>query len=177
MEAGGRGGLITTSSSCEQFDTVQANEEQIPSLLRSKGNNIQLPTVFHFSLPSKHINIKIFRIIILPVLLCGCKTWSLTLREEHRLRVSENSVPSKIFGRERREVTGEWMSLQKEELYDLYSTPNIIRVIKSRKVRWAGHVASAGDRIGAYRILVGRPEGKRPLGIPRHRLKCNIKKN
>jgi hypothetical protein len=96
-------------------------------------------------------------------------TWSLTLREEHRLRVFENRVLRRIFGPKRKEVTGEWRRLHNEELNDLYSSPNIIRVIKSRKIRWTGHVAHMGERRGAYRILVGRPEGRRPLGRPRHR--------
>jgi hypothetical protein len=93
---------------------------------------------------------------------------SVTLREEHRLRVFENRVLRGIFGPKRDEVTGEWRRLHNEELNDRYSSTNIIRVIKSRKMRWAGHVARMGDR-GAYRVLVGRPEGKSPLGRPRRR--------
>jgi hypothetical protein len=87
--------------------------------------------------------------------------------EEHGLRVLENRVSRKIFGPGRDEVTGEWRRLHNEELYDLHSSPNIIRVIKSRRMRWAEHVARMGEGRGAYRILVGRPEGKRPLGRPR----------
>jgi hypothetical protein len=111
---------------------------------------------------------------ILPVVLHGCETWSLTLREEHRLRVLENRV-LRIFGPKRDEVTGGWRRLRNEELNDLYSSPNIIRVIKSRRKRWAGHVARMGEGRGAYRILVGRPEGRRPLGRPRRRWEDNIK--
>jgi hypothetical protein len=88
------------------------------------------------------------------------------LKEEHRLSVFENGVFRKIFGPKRDEVTREWRRLRNEELHYLYSSPNIFRVIKSRKMRWAGHVTRMGDRRGAYRILVGRPEGKRPLGRP-----------
>jgi hypothetical protein len=113
--------------------------------------------------------------IILPVVLYGCETWSLALREEHRLRVFENRVLRRIFGPKRDEVTGEWRRLHKEELYDLYSSPNIIRVIKSRRMRWAVHAARTGEGRGAYRILVGRTEGRRPLGRPRCRWENNIK--
>jgi hypothetical protein len=80
-----------------------------------------------------------------------------------------------IFGPKRDEVTGEWRRLHNEELNDLYSSPNIIRVIKSRRMRWAGYVARMGEGRGAYRILVGRPEGRRPLGRPRRRWEDNIK--
>jgi hypothetical protein len=97
------------------------------------------------------------------------------LREEHRLRVFENRVLRRIFEPKRDEVTGEWRRLNKEELYDLYSSPNIIRMIKSRRMRRARHVARMEERRGAYRILVGRPEGRRPLGRPRLRWEDNIK--
>jgi hypothetical protein len=113
--------------------------------------------------------------MILPVVLYGCETWSLTLREEQRLRVFENRVLRRISGPKRDQATGEWRRLHKEELSDLYSSPNVIRVIKSRRIRWAGHVARRGEKRGAYRILVGRPEGKRSLGRPRHRWEDNIK--
>jgi hypothetical protein len=92
-----------------------------------------------------------------------------TLREEHRLRVFENRVLRKIFGLKKDEVKGEWRRLHNEELNDLYSSPNIIRVIKSKRMRWAGHVARMGEGRGAYRILVESPEGWRPLGRPRRR--------
>jgi hypothetical protein len=94
------------------------------------------------------------------------------LREEHRLRVFENRV-LRIFG-PKREEDGSWRKMHNDELHDLYSSPNIVRVIKSRRMRWAGHVARMGER-NAYRVLVGRPEGKRPLGRPRHRWEDNIK--
>ena len=104
-----------------------------------------------------------------------CETWSLTLREERRLRVFENRVLRGIFGPKRVEVTGEWRKLHKEELNDLDCSPNIVRVIKSRIMRWAGHVARMGDKRGVHRVLVGKPEGKRPLGRPRRRWEDNIK--
>jgi hypothetical protein len=89
--------------------------------------------------------------------------------------VFENRVLRRIFGPKRDEVTGEWTRLHKEELSDLYASPSIIRVIISRRMRWAGHVARMGEERGAYRILMGRPEGRRPLGRPRLRWEDNIK--
>jgi hypothetical protein len=88
-------------------------------------------------LSSKNTKIKIYSSIILPVVLYGCETWSVTLREEHRLRVFENRVLRRLFGPKRDEVTGQWRRLHNEELNDLYSSTNIIRVIKSRRMRWA----------------------------------------
>ena len=99
----------------------------------------------------------------MPVVLYGCETWSLTLREECRLRVL------RVFGPKRDKVTGEWRKLHNEELRDLYSLPNIVQVVKSRRMRWAGHVARMGEERGVHRVLVGKPEGKRPLGRPRRR--------
>jgi len=97
------------------------------------------------------------------------------LREERRLRVFENRVFSIIFGLKRDEVTGDWRKLHNEELNDLYCSPNIVRVIKSRRMRWAWHVARLGERRDVYRVLVGKPEGKRTLGRPRRRWEDNIK--
>jgi len=96
------------------------------------------------SLLSKNLKIKIYRTIILPVVLYGCETWSLTLKEERRLRVLENRVLRRIFGPKRDEVAGEWRKLHNEELNDLYSSPNIVRVIKSRRMRWTEHVVRMG---------------------------------
>jgi len=124
---------------------------------------------------SKNLKIKIYRTIILPVVLYGCETWSLTLREERRLRVFENRVLRRVFGPRRDEVTEEWRKLHNEERRDLYSLPNIVRVVKWRSVRWAGHVARMGEGKGVHRVLVGKPEGKRPMGRPRHRWEDNIK--
>jgi hypothetical protein len=111
----------------------------------------------------------------LPAVLYGCETWSLTLREEHRLRVFENRVLRRIFGPKRDEVTGESRSLHNQELNGLHSSPNVIRVIKSRRMRWAGHVTHVGEKREAYRILMGRPEGRIPLGRPSRRWEDNIK--
>ena len=107
---------------------------------------------------SKNLKIKIYRTIILPVVLYGCETWSLTLREERRLRVFENKVMRRIFGLRTNEVTWEWRRLHDEEINVLYTPPNIVRVIKSRRMRWAGHVARVGEERGLYRVLVGKPE-------------------
>ena len=100
----------------------------------------------------------------MPVVLYGFETWSLTLHEERKLRVFENMVLRRIFGPRRDEVTGEWRRLHNEELNDLYCSPNIVRVIKWRRMRRAGHVARMGEERVVYSILVGKPEGKRPLG-------------
>ena len=124
---------------------------------------------------SKNLKIKIYRTTILPVVLYGCETWSLTLREEHRLRVFENRVLRRVFGPKRDEVTGEWRKLHNEELNDLFSSPNIVRVVKSRRMRWAGHVACMGEDGGVHRVLVGKPEGKSSFGRPRRKWEDNIK--
>jgi hypothetical protein len=100
---------------------------------------------------------------------------SLTLREEHILRVFENRVLRRIFGPKRDEVTGGWRKLHNEELRDLYTSPSIVGVIKARRMRWAGHVVRMGEVKGAYNILVGRPEGRRPLQTSRCRWEDNIK--
>jgi hypothetical protein len=109
---------------------------------------------------------------------CGfvwCETWSLTLREERRLRVFENRVLRRIFAPKRDEMMGEWRKLYNEKLRDLYSLPSIIGIIKPRRMRWAGHVAQMGEKRNAYRLLVGKPEGKRPLGRPKRRWADNIR--
>jgi hypothetical protein len=124
-----------------------------------------------FCLPisyKKNLKIKIYKTVILLVVLYGCETWSLTSREEHRLRVFENRVLKRIFG-PKREEDGLWRKLHNNEFHILYSSPNIVRVIKSKRMRWAGHVAHMGKGRGVYRVLVGRPKGKRPWGRPRHR--------
>jgi hypothetical protein len=110
----------------------------------------------------------------MPVVLYGCETWSLTLREEHRLRVFEKRVLRRIF-RRKSEEDGLWRKLHNDELHTPYSSPNIVWVIKSRRMRWVGHVAHMQEGRSVYRVLVGRPKGKRPLGRPRHRWEDNIK--
>jgi len=97
------------------------------------------------------------------------------LREERKLRVFENMVLRRIFGPRRDEVMGEWRRLHNEERSDLHSSPNIVRVIKSTRMRWAGHVARMGEERGTYRVLVGKPVRRRPLGRPRRRWVDNIR--
>jgi hypothetical protein len=115
-----------------------------------------------------------YKTVILPVVLYGCKTWSLTLREEHRLRVFENRVLKRLFGPKREEYCS-WIKLYHDELKSRYSSLNIVRVIKSRRMRWAGHVACFEEGRGVYGVLVERPEDRRPLGRPRLRWEDNIK--
>jgi hypothetical protein len=124
---------------------------------------------------SKNIKIRIYKTIILLVVLYGCQTWSLALREEHRLSVFENKMLRKIFGSKKVEATGGWRTLLNEDPHNLCSFPNIIRMIKSRRMRWAGHVVRMGEKGNTYRILEGKPEGKRPLGRSRHRSVIIIK--
>ena len=124
---------------------------------------------------SENLKIKIYRTVTLPVALYVCETWSLTLWEERKLRVFENMVLRKTFGPRRDEVTGEWRKLHNEELNDLYSSTNTVRVIKFRKMKWAGHVACMGEEREVYRVLLGKLEGRRPLRRPRRRWVDNIR--
>jgi hypothetical protein len=101
---------------------------------------------------SRNVKVQIYKTIILPVVLYGCETWSLTLREEHRLRVFDDRGLRRIFGHKWDEVTGEWRKLHNEELHNLYSSPDIIRQVKSRRMRWAGHVAHIGEERKVYKV-------------------------
>jgi len=151
-------------------------QEEIKSRLKS-GNACchSVHNILSSSLLSKNLKIKIYRTIILPVVLYGCETWSLSMREEHRTRVFENQVLRRIFVPKRDKVIGEWRKLHNDEPDDLYSAPSIVQVIKSRRMRWAGHVLCMREGRGMYRVLVGKPEGKRPLGRPRRRWEDDIK--
>jgi hypothetical protein len=110
---------------------------------------------------SRNVNVKIYKTIILPTVLYVRETWSLALREEHRLRAFGKRVLRRIFGRKRDAVTGEWRKLHNEELHMLCPSPQIIRQIKSRRMRWE-HVARMGEEKKVYRVLMGKPQGKRP---------------
>ncbi|KAJ4441931.1 hypothetical protein ANN_11794 [Periplaneta americana] len=144
---------------------INDNREEIKHRM-NMGNACyySVEKLLSYSLLSRNLKVRIYKTVILPVVLYGCETWTLTLRKEHRLRVFENKVLRKIFGAKRDEVTGEWRKLHNTELHAMYSSPDIIRNIKSRRLRWAGHVARVGESRNAYRVLVGRPEEKRPLG-------------
>jgi hypothetical protein len=117
-------------------------------------------SLLSYRLLSRNVKVKIYKTIILPVVWYGCKTWSLTLREEHRLRAFNNRVLRRIFGHKRDEVTGEWRKLHNEKLHNLYSFPNIIRQGKSRRMRWAGHVARMGVERKVYKRCGGKAQGK-----------------
>jgi hypothetical protein len=127
-----------------------------------------------FRVLSSHILCKIYKTIILAVVLYGCEIYSLTLKEEHSLRVFENRALRRMSGPKREEVAGRWRRLHNEELYNLYASPNIIMVIKSRRMRWAENIAHVVQMRNAYKILVGKPEGKRPLRKPRRKWKDSI---
>jgi hypothetical protein len=158
--------------------TTLTNQNDIHDEIKSKLNSgilfiIQSKIFFSSRLISKNLKIKIYKTIILPVVLYGCKTWSLTFGQEHRLRVFEKRVLRKIFG-PKREEDGSLRKLH-HDVHSMFSSSNIVRVIKSRRMRWAGHVERMGEGIGVYRDLVARPEGKRPLGRSRRRWEDNIK--
>jgi hypothetical protein len=135
-------------------------QEEIKKRLNS-GNACyhSVQSLLSSRLLSKNLKLRVYKTIILPVVLYGCEIWSLTLREEHRLRVFENRVLRRIFVPKKDEMTGEWRKLHNKELHDLYSSPSIIRIIKWRRMRWADHVARMGEKRYACRLLVRKPEG------------------
>jgi len=185
QNAGRNNGIKTDNSSIERvehfkysgttFTNQNSIQEEIKSRLKSGNAGYHsVQNLLSSSLLSKNLKSKIYRTIILRAALYGFEARSLTLREERRHRMFENRVLS-IFGPKRYEITGEWRRLHNEELYYLYLWPNIICVFTSRRIRWAGHVRSMWERRGAYRVLAGKPERKRPRGKPRPRWEDNIK--
>jgi hypothetical protein len=151
--------------------TTLTNQNDIHDKIKSRLNSgnayyYLVQNILYSRLISKNVKIKIYRTVILLVVLYGCETWSLTLREEHRLRIFENRM-LRIFG-PKREEDGSWRKLHNDELHSLYSSPNIVRVIKSRRIWWAGHVVRMGEVSVVYGSSIGSPEGERSLGIPRH---------
>jgi hypothetical protein len=136
---------------------INCIHEEIKSRLNS-GNACyhSVQSLLSSRLLCRNVKVRIYKSIILTVVLYGCETWSLALREEHRLKV----FLGRIFGPKRDEVTGEWRKLHNEELHILYSSLNIIRQIKSRRMIWAGHVARMGEERKVYKVLIGKPEGK-----------------
>ena len=179
QNAGRSHSIKTDNSSFERveefkyFETTLTNQTSIQEEIKSslKSGNVcyhLMQKLLSSSLLSKNLKIKIYRTIILPVVEYGCGTWLLTLREERRLRVFENRVLRRIFGSKRDMVTGERRKIHNEELNELYCSPNIVRVVKSRRMRWAVHVEHMGERRGVYTVSVGKREGRRPLGRPRH---------
>jgi len=133
--------------------TTLKNQNSIPEEIKSRlrsGNAcyLSMQNLMSSRLLSKNLKIKAYRTIILPVVLYGCETWSLTLREERKPKVFEKIMLRRIIGPRRDDVTGEWRKLHNEELNDLYSSPNIVRVIKYRRMSWAGHVARMGEERG-----------------------------
>jgi hypothetical protein len=156
-------------------DQNHMHEETKSRLNSGNASYHSVQSLLSSRLFSRNLKVKIYKSIILPLVLYGCETWSLALREEHRLKVSENRVLTRIFGPKRDEVTGECGKLHNGELHNLYLSPDIIRQIKSRRMRWVGHVALIGEGRNVYRVLVGKPEEKRPLERPRRRWEDGIK--
>jgi hypothetical protein len=140
--------------------TTLTNQNDIRDEIKSRLNSVNVcyysvQNLLSSHLISKNLKIKIYKSVILPVVLYGCETWSLTLGEVHRQRVFEKRVLKRIFG-PKSEADGSWRKLHNDELHSLCSSPNIVRVIKSRRMRWAGQVACIGEGRGVYRILVGK---------------------
>jgi hypothetical protein len=139
-------GSFGNVSQFKHLGTTEANQNLIQEEIKRRLNYgnaccYLVQNLLSSRLLSNNIKIKIYNTIMLPVVLYECETWSLTLREEHRLRMLDNGMLRRIFGPKRDEVTGEWRKLHNEELCELYSSPNIIRIIKSRRMRLPGHVA------------------------------------
>jgi hypothetical protein len=171
-----------TVSQFNYLGTTVTNQNLIQEEIKRRLNSFNacyhsVQNLLSSCLLSKNVKVRIYKTIILPVVLYGCETCSLTVREEHKLRLFEKRVLRRLFGPKRDGVTGGWRKLYNEELYNLYSSPSIIRIIKLRRMWWTGHVARMGEKRNVYRLLVRKPEGKKPLGRPRRRWMDNIKMN
>jgi hypothetical protein len=156
-------------SKFKYLGTTVTNQNLIPEEIKRRLNSgnacyHSVQNLLSSRLLSKNVKVRIYKTITLPVILYGCETWSLTVKEEHKLRVFENRVLRRIFAPKRDGVTGGW-----RKLHNLTSSPSIIRIIKLRRMRRVGHVARMGEKRNVYRLLVGKPVGKRPLGRPRCR--------
>jgi hypothetical protein len=166
--------------SVEEFRKALKNKNSVQEEIKSRLKSVT--TCYHSvrnllssNLLSKSLKTNIYSAILLPVVLYGCEAWSLTLREGPRLKMFEIRVLRRIFGPKRCGVTRKWGKLHNEELNDTYTSPNIVQVIKTRRMRWVGNVALMGERRDVYRILVRKPGGKRPPGRPRRRWEDKIK--
>ena len=150
--------------------------EEIKGILKA-GNSYYYSahTLLSSGLHSKNLKIKINKIITFAVVLYGCETWSLILRDISNVKVSENRILRRIFG-PKRDANGEWRRFHNEELHSLYRSPNV-RVIKSRRLRWAGHVARIEEDGSAFKILIGKRTGRRPLRRPWRIWEVNIRMN
>jgi hypothetical protein len=150
------------------LETIPTNQNDIHDEIKSRLNSgnscyYSVQNILSSLLISKNLKIKIYKTVILPVVLYGCDTWSLTLREEHRLRVYENRVLRRIFG-PKREEDGSWRKLNNDEFHRLYSSPNIVKVIKSRRMRWMGYVACMGRGEVFTGFWLGGPKGRERWG-------------
>jgi hypothetical protein len=171
---------LETVEQFEYLGTTVTNQNSIHEEIKSrlKSENACCHSALNLlssSFISKSVKINTYRNIILPAVLYGCETWSLTVEKEGRLRGFENRVLRRIFRPKRNEVTGEWKRLHNKELYGLYSSPDIIRGIKSRRMIWAEHVTRMGERRGAYKVLVGKTKRSRSIRRPRCKREHNYK--